>query len=96
MAFSLSRRSLLRGAGAAVSLPLLESMFEKYVYAQVANPPKRFVFVYCGIPPVGEGVDSATGKPKQFVCRTPPGRSALPSRWASSPWRRRASSRTPR
>ena len=74
MAFSVSRRSLLRGAGAAVSLPLLEAMFEKKVYAQVAAAPKRFVFVYCGIPPVGEdGLDKATGKPIQFVLPDAPG-----------------------
>jgi hypothetical protein len=73
MAFSLSRRSLLRGAGTALSLPLLEAMFEKNVYAQVATVPKRFVFVYCGIPPVGEEVDKATGKPPQFVLPDAPG-----------------------
>jgi hypothetical protein len=73
MGFSLSRRSLLRGAGAAVSLPLLESMFDKRAQAQVATPPRRFVFVYCGIPPVGEDVDDDTGKPPQFVLPDAPG-----------------------
>src|SRR5437773_7843207 len=67
MAFSLSRRALLKGAsGAAVSLPLLEAMFEKKVYAQV-GAPKRFVLVYCGIGPCGDKVDSATGRPIQYV-----------------------------
>ena len=45
--FSLDRRTLLRGtAGAALSLPLLEAMFEKRVYPQVADAPKRFIFAY--------------------------------------------------
>jgi hypothetical protein len=73
MAFSLSRRALLSGAGAAVALPLLEAMFEKNVYAQVASVPKRFIFVYCGIPPVGEEVDKVTGKPPQFMLPDAPG-----------------------
>ena len=68
MGFSLSRRALLKGAsGAAVALPLLEAMFAKRAEAQVASAPRRFVLVYCGIPPVGEKVDNATGKPTQFV-----------------------------
>jgi hypothetical protein len=79
MAFSLSRRALLKGAGsAAVSLPLLEAMFEKQVYAQVATPPKRFVFVYCGIPPCGEEVDKTTGKPPQYVIPDAPGALSAP------------------
>ena len=66
--FRCHRRALLRGAsGAALALPLLEAMFERSVYAQAASAPKRFVFVYCGIPPVGEEVDRQTGKPPQFV-----------------------------
>lgn len=64
--FSLDRRALLRGAGgAALALPLLEAMRGRPAFAQAA--PKRFVFVYCGIPPVGEQVDRATGRPPQFV-----------------------------
>src|SRR5689334_1416900 len=71
---SLDRRTVLKGAfGTALSLPLLEAMFEKDVYAQVANAPKRFVFVYCGIPPCGEKVDGDTGKPPQFVIPDAPG-----------------------
>src|SRR4051812_24235692 len=72
--FSLDRRTLLRGtAGTALSLPLLEAMFEKRVYPQVANAPKRFIFAYCGIPPCGEEVDKTTGKPPQFVIPDAPG-----------------------
>ncbi len=72
--FSLSRRALLKGAGGtAISLPLLEAMFERQTYAQVSSAPKRFVFAYCGIPPCGEDVDRATGKPKQFVIPDAPG-----------------------
>lgn len=79
MAFSLNRRALLKGAfGAAVGLPLLEAMFEKRVYAQVSAAPKRFVFAYCGIPPVGEEVDDTTGKPPQYFHPDAPGPFAQP------------------
>jgi hypothetical protein len=72
--FSLDRRTLLRGAaGTALSLPLLEAMFERRVYPQVASAPKRFVFAYCGIPACGEEVDKATGKPPQFMIPDAPG-----------------------
>ncbi|HEY0707262.1 MAG TPA: DUF1552 domain-containing protein [Polyangia bacterium] len=72
--FALDRRALLKGAfGTAVSLPLLEAMFEKSVYAQVSSAPKRFVFAYCGIPPCGEDVNKTTGKPDQFVIPDAPG-----------------------
>jgi hypothetical protein len=65
--FSLHRRALLKGAfGSAVALPLLEAMYDRRAFAQAAAP-RRFVFVYCGIPPVGEDVDDRTGKPPQFV-----------------------------
>ncbi len=65
--FSLDRRALLKGAlGSAVALPLLEVMLDKRSFAQAAGP-RRFVFVYCGIPPVGQEVDDRTGKPPQFV-----------------------------
>src|SRR5687768_9512398 len=67
MAFTLDRRAMLLGAGAAVSLPFMEAMFGKRATAAPTDTPKRFVFVYCGIPPVGEKVDGKTGKPPQFV-----------------------------
>ena len=50
---SLSRRTILRGAGAAVALPLLDSMVPSYTaLAQTAaRPPKRFGVVFV---PLGE------------------------------------------
>ena len=44
----LSRRTLLRGAGVALALPLLESMFPaamRRAFA-AAEPPKRVAFMY--------------------------------------------------
>jgi hypothetical protein len=70
----LDRRALLKGAlGGAVALPLLEAMFGKGARAQTAGAPRRFVFAYCGIPPVGEEVDRNTGKPPQYVIPDAPG-----------------------
>lgn len=65
--FTLDRRAMLLGAGAALSLPFMEAMTGKRARAAPGDTPKRFVFVYCGIPPVGEGVDGKTGKPIQYV-----------------------------
>jgi hypothetical protein len=84
--FSLSRRALLKGVGgSALALPLMEAMFEKSTYAQVANAPKRFVFVYCGIPPVGEELDKKTGKPPQFMLPDGPGPLAAALKTALEP-----------
>src|SRR5688572_12939782 len=46
--WQLSRRALLRGAGAAVALPLLEQMLPSVARAQSAGtpPPRRFVVFY--------------------------------------------------
>ncbi|MBL8941036.1 MAG: DUF1552 domain-containing protein [Archangium sp.] len=51
MSFSLSRRTLLRGAGASLALPWLEAMLPSFVRAQNVTPPKRFLAFYvpCGI-----------------------------------------------
>ncbi len=51
MSFSLSRRTLLRGAGASLALPWLEAMVPAFARAQNATPPKRFLAFYvpCGI-----------------------------------------------
>jgi len=51
MSFSLSRRTLLRGAGASLALPWLEAMLPSFARAQNATPPKRFLAFYvpCGI-----------------------------------------------
>jgi hypothetical protein len=65
--FMMDRRAMLLGAGAALSLPLMEAMVGKPAKAAPGDIPKRFVFIYCGIPPVGEGVDGKTGKPVQYV-----------------------------
>jgi hypothetical protein len=44
--FRLSRRSLLRGAGAALALPWLEAMIPREARGQAAAPPARALFVY--------------------------------------------------
>ena len=69
MAFKMNRRAILAGAaGAALSLPALEAMLPKKAEAAPGDIPKRFVLVYCGIPPVGEDkLDPATGKPIQYM-----------------------------
>ena len=54
----LSRRTLLRGAGgAAISLPLLEIMFDSRgkLYAQSAATPKRYVVCFGGQSLGGDG-----------------------------------------
>ena len=43
MSRRISRRTLLRGAGVAIGLPLLEAM---EVSAAQAKPPVRLMFVY--------------------------------------------------
>ncbi len=47
----ISRRTLLRGAGAAIGLPVLEAMLPSTARAQAAMSPKRLLFYYvpCGI-----------------------------------------------
>jgi hypothetical protein len=73
--FSLDRRALLKGAlGTTVALPLLEAMTHRRGWAQGAAP-RRFVFVYCGIPPVGEDSPDDDGKIPQFIL--PDGAGAL-------------------
>lgn len=49
--WELSRRTLLRGAGAAMALPLLEAMMPRTLRAQAAIAPTRLLFYYvpCGI-----------------------------------------------
>jgi hypothetical protein len=44
--FRLSRRALLRGAGAALTLPWLEVMIPREARGQSAAPPPRALFVY--------------------------------------------------
>ena len=43
---ALSRRTMLRGAGAAVALPLLDAMFPAFAPAATTAPVKRFGVVY--------------------------------------------------
>src|SRR5689334_14072943 len=43
---SISRRTLLRGAGAAVALPLLDAMIPAFAPAATTAPVKRFGVVY--------------------------------------------------
>ncbi|MGV3659310.1 MAG: DUF1552 domain-containing protein [Prosthecobacter sp.] len=60
----LSRREMLRGAGATLALPLLEAMLPARALAAAAKPPCRMVFIYAStgvaVPywtPTGEGAD---------------------------------------
>ena len=73
MAFGLTRRALLRGiGGTAVGLPLLDAMVGR-AYAQAAMGVPRFVMVYCGIGPCGEGRNQTTGMPDEHVLPLAPG-----------------------
>lgn len=63
---TLSRRTLLRGAGVALGLPLLDAMVPRSARAAAADPPKRAAFLYVpnGIihdawKPVSSGADYA-------------------------------------
>lgn len=58
---SLSRRTLLRGAGASLALPWLDAMLPGVANAQ-ATPPRRFLAFYvpCGIR-MGRWTPAATG-----------------------------------
>jgi Protein of unknown function (DUF1552) len=49
----LSRRAVLRGAGACLALPLLDAMLPRRAAAQAAEAPKRFIgfFYPCGTDP---------------------------------------------
>ena len=42
----LSRRAVLRGAGVALALPLLEAMQPARADAPAGKPPRRLVFIY--------------------------------------------------
>jgi hypothetical protein len=86
MALPLSRRAVLRGAGgAAVSLPLLEAMLGRSAGAQEAGGPRRFIFIYCGIPWVGEDSPDKTGKIPQFMLPDAPGALNGPFKLALEP-----------
>ena len=55
----LKRRHFLRGAGALIALPALESIgFRQFASAAVATPPKRLMFMG-----IGYGVTSGTWFP---------------------------------
>ncbi len=83
--FTLDRRAMLLGAGAALSLPLMEAMVGKRAFGAPTDTPKRFVFAYCGIPPVGEQVDGKTGKPPQYVLPDAPGPLSVPFKLGLEP-----------
>ena len=42
----LSRRAVLRGAGTAVALPLLDAMLPRGLAAEAAKAPRRMMFIY--------------------------------------------------
>ena len=46
MSKTISRRTLLRGAGAAVALPCLEAMLPKAAFGAASKPPVRLAFFY--------------------------------------------------
>jgi len=59
MKTNFQRRHYLRGTGALIALPALESIgFRRYVSAAVATPPKRLMFMG-----IGYGVTSETWFP---------------------------------
>jgi len=71
-ALRLSRRTLLQGASAAVGLPLLDAMVGRAM-GQTTQSPARFVMVYCGVGPCGEGRNMVTGMPDEHVLPVLPG-----------------------
>ena len=62
--FRLSRRTLLRGAGAALALPWLEVMTPRSIRAAAAKPPVRLGCLYLpnGSPPEAWSPKSTAGK----------------------------------
>lgn len=85
MALRLSRRALLNGlAGTSLSLPLLEAMVGR-AHGQVMTAPKRFVLVYCGVGPCGEGRNMQTGMPAEMVLPLQPGPLTAPLRVGLAP-----------
>ncbi|MBL8951099.1 MAG: DUF1552 domain-containing protein [Myxococcaceae bacterium] len=81
----LSRRAALRGAGGTLlGLPLLDAMVGR-AHGQVTGAPKRFVLVYCGIGPCGEGRNQATGMPDEQVLPLLPGPLTAPLRVGLAP-----------
>jgi hypothetical protein len=61
--FTLSRRTLLRGAGTLMALPILEAMLPRTVHAAPAVSPRRLAVFYvpCGIH-MAKWTPSATGR----------------------------------
>ncbi|MFO0728093.1 MAG: DUF1552 domain-containing protein [Myxococcota bacterium] len=83
--FRLTRRAALRGAGGAlIGLPLLEAMIGR-AEGQTMTPPKRFVLVYCGIGPCGEGRNMQTGMPDEQVLPLAAGPLVAPLRTGLAP-----------
>lgn len=66
---SLSRRTLLRGAGAAVGLPVLEAMFPALVHASKTKAPCRIAFIYA---PNGKQMEEWTPRTQGDVARLTP------------------------
>ncbi len=55
--FDLSRRTILKGAGVALALPLLEIMQTATAFAQATNVAKHFMFLYFPNGTYGRGYD---------------------------------------
>jgi hypothetical protein len=57
----LDRRTILRGAGAAMALPWLSAMTEAFASARTAQPPRRFVAMTLGLGLHGDNLFPAEG-----------------------------------
>ncbi|MBK6938964.1 MAG: DUF1552 domain-containing protein [Planctomycetes bacterium] len=80
MSTPLSRRTLLRGAGAALALPWLEAMAPRRAHAEAVAPPLRFAAFY-----VPNGVRADTWRPDGVGRRFTLSRTLAPL----EPWRAR-------
>src|SRR6187401_1055965 len=67
----LSRRTLLRGAGAAMALPWLSVMTEAFAGTAANQPPRRFVAMTLGLGLHAENLNPAEGgsdyKPSMYL-----------------------------
>ena len=75
--WELSRRTLLRGTGVAVGLPLLEAMVPAKAFAASSPAPRRFVGLF-GLPTGALGVSEVGGEQNCVVAPwTQPGQGQL-------------------
>ncbi len=79
MKFSLSRRAVLRGVGASIALPFLESLSRGMSFASSPQPPRRLVFLYA---PNGKRMSHWTPASRGPLAELPPLLKGL------EPWRK--------